>query len=122
MFYKFLGFSALISGIIGAVLPIIPTTPFIILSAFCFAKSSPRWHKWLQDHKIFGKSLRNWEDNRCISLKIKIISSVSILVGMAFSIPHLPISHGWMLLLTIPFIIGLIIVWTIPTCQDINNK
>lgn len=51
-------------GIIGIFLPILPTTPFMILSAACFAESSPRFHKMLLNNRWFGEDLQQWEANR----------------------------------------------------------
>ena len=58
-------------GLLGVVLPVLPTTPFLLLAAGCFARSSPRLHRWLLDHPVFGPPIRNWEDNGAISRKAK---------------------------------------------------
>jgi uncharacterized membrane protein YbaN (DUF454 family) len=56
-----LGFAATGCGIIGAVLPLVPTTPFLLVAAYAFAKSSPRFHGWLLNHPRFGPLIRNWQ-------------------------------------------------------------
>ncbi|MHC5225989.1 YbaN family protein [Ignatzschineria sp. LJL83] len=61
----------LMIGIIGIFLPLLPTTPFIILTALCWAKSSNRFHTWLLENRYFGSMIQNWEQNRIIPLKIK---------------------------------------------------
>ena len=61
-------------GILGAFLPLLPTTPFILLSAALFAKSSDRLHHYLLEHKIFGPMIRDYNENKSISLKAKVIS------------------------------------------------
>jgi uncharacterized membrane protein YbaN (DUF454 family) len=61
-----LGFAATGCGIIGAVLPLIPTTPFMLVAAYAFARSSPRFHGWLVNHRRFGPFIRNWERNGSI--------------------------------------------------------
>ena len=61
-----LGLTATGCGIAGAVLPLVPTTPFLLLAAFAFAKSSPRLHAWLTTHPQFGPLIANWQQHRAI--------------------------------------------------------
>ena len=62
-----LGLLALALGVLGVVLPVLPTTPFMLLAAGCFAKSSPRLQHWLITHRVFGPPLRNWEERGAIA-------------------------------------------------------
>lgn len=55
-------------------LPLLPTTPFLLLAAAAFLKSSPRWYRWLLQHRIFGSYLRNFLLHKAIPLKAKIVS------------------------------------------------
>lgn len=80
--YITLGFVFVAIGFLGIVLPVLPTTPFIILAAWCFAQSSERWHQWLLNTQLFGGMLRDWEQNRCVSLVVKRIAlAMMLLVG-----------------------------------------
>jgi uncharacterized membrane protein YbaN (DUF454 family) len=54
-------------GLIGIVVPLLPTTPLMILAAACFARSSPRLHDWLWNHRVFGPAIRDWRQYRAIS-------------------------------------------------------
>ena len=72
-------------GIVGAALPLLPTVPFLLLAAFCFARSSPRVHRWLVEHPKFGPPIADWRRSGAIRRKVKWYATVSILVG--FSIP-----------------------------------
>lgn len=77
-------------GLIGVVLPILPTTPFMLLAAFFFAKSSKRLHNWLVTHRQFGPSIKNWHQYGAISKRAKIaaISTmiVVLLLGLYFGL------------------------------------
>ena len=69
-------------GAIGVVLPLLPTTPLVILAAFCFSKSSPRLHGWLLQSRVFGPGLRQWNEHRCITRRSRFIAiSMVMLVG-----------------------------------------
>ncbi|NTU61725.1 MAG: DUF454 domain-containing protein [Caldiserica bacterium] len=67
--YLFLGL-----GIIGAFVPVLPTTPFVLLAAACFMKSSSRLHTWLSGHRIFGSIILNYTKNKSSEKKTKIIA------------------------------------------------
>lgn len=70
------GFISLFLGILGIVLPVLPTTPFLLLSAACFMKSSKTLYTWVINHKVFGSYIENYIEFRAISLKSKVISTV----------------------------------------------
>ncbi len=76
--YAILGGISLGLGIAGIFLPVLPTTPFLLLSAALWFKASPRLYEWLINHRIFGEYIRNFRENRAIPLHAKIIS-VSLL-------------------------------------------
>ena len=61
--YKGLGLFFVGLGAAGALLPVLPTTPFLILAASCFAKSSDKWYRWLLNNKQFGPAIRDWEEH-----------------------------------------------------------
>lgn len=65
------GFLALGLAIAGAVLPLLPTTPFLILATYAFARSSPRFHKWLVEHPRFGPAIENWNRHGAIRPRAK---------------------------------------------------
>jgi uncharacterized membrane protein YbaN (DUF454 family) len=80
--YKSLGFIFLGLGVLGLFLPLLPTTPFLLVSAGCFAKSSEKWHQWLLSNRIFGPIIKDWQDRRCISISTKIFAiSLVVLFG-----------------------------------------
>lgn len=92
--YKPLGFLFLSLGAAGVVLPVLPTTPFILLAAWFFARSSERWHQWLLDSDMFGPMLHDWEDRRCISCRTKLVALLAMLaVGGASVFLALEATH-----------------------------
>lgn len=70
--YFIVGISALILGAIGAFLPVLPTTPFVLLSAWCFIRSSDQFYDWLIGNERFGKTIEDYHNGRGITKNIKI--------------------------------------------------
>lgn len=86
------GVMSLILGFIGAFLPLLPTTVFVIFAAFCFGKSSPKMQAWLENNKIFGPMILDWRKNGAIALRYKIIAIAMMAVIFTFSLlSNLPI-------------------------------
>lgn len=84
--YIFLGLLFLVLGFIGLLLPVIPTTPFILVSVWFFARSSKKLENWLVNHKIFGKSIRDWKEKGAISKKAKMSAIPLILFSFSTTI------------------------------------
>lgn len=78
-----IGLTSLALGIVGVVLPLLPTTPFVLLAAYCFARSSPRLHDWLLAHRMFGPLIRNWNAHRAIAPRAKLLAVVSMVTVFA---------------------------------------
>ena len=98
-----LGLFFLLLGGIGVVLPLLPTTPFVLLAAACFARSSPRMHGWLLQSELFGPMLRDWDENKCVSRKVKWLAiSMMIVVGGVSILFFVP--AGW------PRVAGLVLL------------
>jgi uncharacterized membrane protein YbaN (DUF454 family) len=78
-------------GGLGVVLPGLPTTPFVVLAAACFARSSPRLLAWLLDHRLFGPLIRDFRAGRGVSLRVKAwaLGCMTVFVGFALG-PGLP--------------------------------
>ena len=76
-----LGLGAAALAVAGVALPVLPTTPFVLLSAWAFARSSPRLEAWLRDHPRLGPPLKAWEDRRAISRGAKAVVAVSLPVS-----------------------------------------
>ena len=85
-FWFSLGILSVGLGIIGVALPLLPTVPFMILAAFCFARSSERLHQWLLTHKQFGPAIEDWRDRGAINPRAKRLATVSIAAVFALSL------------------------------------
>lgn len=79
-FYFSMGWVFFGTGVVGAFLPILPTTPFMILALWMFSKSSDRFHYWLYHHRIFGPPLQRWHKHRVIPWPAK-MASVSMMTA-----------------------------------------
>ncbi len=111
------GSVSLLLGLIGVLLPGLPTTPFVLLAAACYAKASPRLHAWLLSHRLTGPMLRDWEKHRSLTRRTKTIAVVSMLVMVSFSIwsfQHRPIAQAVLVVLGA---VGAWVVLRIPTRQ-----
>lgn len=69
-----LGIAAVAAGVVGIVLPLVPTTPFLLLAAFAFSRSSPRFEAWLVDHPRLGPPIRDWRAHRAIGRRAKVVA------------------------------------------------
>jgi len=104
-------------GLLGVFLPILPTTPFLLLAAACYARSSKRIYDWLIQNKWFGSYIKNYQEGKGIPLKVKILTIsilwVTILLS-AFSILQI----FWVKILLIIIAFGVTIhILTIKTCK-----
>ncbi len=73
-------------GAIGLLVPVLPTTPFLILAAGCYGKGSPRAQRWLLENPLFGKHLRNYQEGKGLSLRVKATAIATVAAGITFSI------------------------------------
>lgn len=91
-----IGWIALLCGLIGAVLPLIPTVPFMLVAAFAFARSSDRIHDWLVAHPVFGPSIVHWRERGAISLTGKRLATASFFgsVGLGLWMGLPPVAIG----------------------------
>ncbi len=81
-----IGSIAVVLAILGIFLPLLPTTPFLLLASACYMRGSQRLHRWLLANRVFGEYLRNFEDKKGMPRKAKIMTLALLWVSMAFSI------------------------------------
>ena len=118
---RILGFVLLGIGAAGVVLPLLPATPFVLLAAACFARSSERWHQWLLKNETFGPMILNWEQHRCITCRVKLIAIASMVIVGGFSMIY-AVETNLIRMIGGGFItLGLLTVMFIPTCRSARN-
>jgi uncharacterized protein len=79
------GTVSLVLGAIGIVLPLLPTTPFLLLAAACYLRSSKRLHKWLISNRWFGSYIKNYQEGKGIPLKTKFIAIIFLWLTISYS-------------------------------------
>lgn len=115
MAYLFLGWTCVALAALGVILPLLPTTPFLLVAAFAFSRSSRRFHHWLLNHKLFGPLVRDWQRNGVIRTNAKLLATVSMLLMVSISLYFVqpPLAVTSAILLSILAV--LIFIWTRPS-------
>lgn len=95
--YLVAGFAALGMAYLGALLPGLPTTPWVLLASGCFARSSPRLQRWLRRSPVFGRLLCDWDEHRGIRRPVKAVAAVLIVTVVSLSVlsGRLPVWARW---------------------------
>jgi uncharacterized membrane protein YbaN (DUF454 family) len=107
------GGTSLLLGIVGILLPLLPTTPFVLLAAACFARGSTRCEHWLLAHPRFGPMVRDWRAHRAVPLRAKQVAWVMMAASSLWSWWVLPGHIGW-----VPAAVCLAVglwLWRLPT-------
>lgn len=111
--YLSIGMTALFMGILGIFLPILPTTPFILLAAGCFARSSERFHSYLLNHRIAGPIIREWCEYRSVARHVKRWAYLVMVLSFGSSI--LIVSSWWLKgMLALLAMILFTFIWRLP--------
>ena len=106
--YLLLGFLFTGIGLVGAYVPGLPTTIFMIIAAWFFAQSSPRFRNWIMEHPRFGKIVNNWYDKMIFPLSAKIAMVVTMMISLAVT---LLITGNWVLTFGIGVCMAAVIFW-----------
>lgn len=104
VFWFTVGLISTSCGVAGAVLPVLPTTPFLILAAYAFSRSSPGFHHWLVSHPTLGPPIADWRVHGAIGRRAKILAATAMLGAMVISI--LIGVQGWVLVLQAVLLAG----------------
>lgn len=90
------GATSLLLGLIGIFLPLLPTTPFVLLAAFCFSRGSMRCEAWLLNHPRLGPMVRDWRANRAVPLRAKQIATLMMALSSLLAGYKLPPAWCWL--------------------------
>lgn len=111
--YIALGCVCLLLAVIGIPLPLLPTTPFLLLAAFCFTRGSHRLHAWLMNHDYLGPPIHRWQEYGAISRGAKWLGTMSLVVVIAVS--YLLQLAPWLLVTQACVLVGVaVFLWSRP--------
>ena len=83
--YVLIGHTSLAVGVVGIFVPLLPTTPFVLLAAVCYSRGSERFHTWLHHHPRFGPMIHSWQEHRAIGFRAKIVATIMVVVSISYS-------------------------------------
>lgn len=109
------GHLCLALGILGAFLPVLPTTPFLLLAAYCYSKSSTTLHRWILNHKYLGPPINDWEKNGVIGLKAKWIATIMLGLVIVLRMPYLKVALVIRVIAIVILLLVLLFIWTRPS-------
>ncbi len=113
LFWIALGAITLILAVVGLILPVMPTVPFVIISAYCFARGYPKVYDWMLANKYFGPIIKDWQERGAISRKTKWITTISLIAALILAYV-LGLAPVWIIVEGIIFAAILVFVWTRP--------
>jgi len=119
--YFILGWIFFIIGAIGVLLPVLPTTPFMLLALWAFSRSSERFHHWLYHHKFFGPPLQMWQQHRVIPLVAKIMSISFMSISLIFMLIYSSLSILFKLSIAVFMLYGVWFILTKPSNPPENS-
>lgn len=117
-FYVAAGWLCVALAILGSLLPLLPTTPFLLLASWCFYRGSPRMHAWLHRSKTFGPTLDDWQHYRGVrrTTKNRAFALVAVVIALSLVLGSMPWWLKYIALAAV--IIGLYTIWNVPTIPD----
>ena len=111
----------LLLGIAGAMLPVLPTTPFLLLTSYCLARCSPTLHTRLLNSRLFGPILRDWNEHRGVRAAVKMRAAALVVLILAASIYWGRLSFPWAVIVSGLGAIGLTVIAALPTLRRADN-
>lgn len=87
--YVLMGHTSLAIGFVGIFVPLLPTTPFVLLAAVCYSRGSERFHTWLHRHPRFGPMINSWREHGAIGFRAKIVATIMVVLSISYSLYRL---------------------------------
>jgi len=87
--YLLIGHASIAVAFVGIFVPLLPTTPFVLLAAVCYSRGSERFHTWLHEHRRFGPMIHSWREHRAIGLRSKIVATLMVAASITWSVMRL---------------------------------
>ena len=116
--YLIAGIICVALGLTGVILPILPTTPFLLVAAFCFSRSSETLHQYLLNHRLFGTLISNWENYRVIPLKAKILASIMMPLMVSYPLLFISFHIGLKAIVVVTVCLAALYIWSRPSEPD----
>lgn len=108
-------------GALGVVLPILPTTPFLLLASYGFARSSPRLQSWLRRSPVFGKFLDDWDRARGVRRHVKVVAVVMVVAAVALTLARVQLALWMQVLLVALALCGIAVVLRLRTIDPVEQ-
>jgi uncharacterized membrane protein YbaN (DUF454 family) len=89
------GALSLLAGLVGILIPVLPTVPFVLLAAFCFSRGSERCERWIVEHRYFGPMVVNWRQHRAVPLRAKQAAALTMTASSVLAWFVMPGHVGW---------------------------
>lgn len=116
--YNIAGTVALLLGIMGIFLPLLPTTPFILLASACYMRGSDRMHHWLMNQRHLGPYLRSYQQGRGVPLRVKIVALATMWTSLTVSIWFVPLPWVRIVLVGIGVSVTFYLLYRLPTLSE----
>ena len=113
------GWLSVVTGLVGIALPLLPTTPFLLLAAWCFSRGSPRIERWLLEHPRLGPPVRDWRSHRAVPLAAKQFATVMMAASSVWAAIVLPLAWCW---IPAAFCSAVaVFLWRLPTRRPVRS-